>query len=66
MSAVRIERIGAEGQPVIVIDDFVADPARLRAAAEALDYQVLGRHYPGLRAEVAASDVAAYLARSRA
>jgi hypothetical protein len=33
----------------------------LRAAAEALDYQTLGRHYPGLRAEVEPHDVAAYL-----
>lgn len=62
MASVRIERIGREAQPVVVIDDFVADPDQLRAAAEALQYQVLGRHYPGLRAEVTASDVAAYLA----
>lgn len=61
MGTVRIERIGREGQPVVVIDEFVADPDRLRAAAEALEYRVLGRHYPGLRAEVAAADVAAYL-----
>lgn len=60
--AIRIERIGKERQPVIVIDDFVPDPDRLRSAAEALEYQVMGRHYPGLRAEVAADDVAAFLA----
>ncbi len=59
---VRIERIGRERQPVVVIDDLVPDPDRLRAAAEALDYRTMGRHYPGLRAEVAAADVAAYLA----
>jgi hypothetical protein len=58
---VRIERIGREQQPVIVIDDFVPDPERLRAAAEALTYQTMGRHYPGLRAEVAADDVDAFL-----
>ncbi len=46
---------------MIVIDDFVPDPARLRAHAEALAYRPLGRHYPGLRAEVAADDVAAFL-----
>ena len=60
--AISVERIGREQQPVIVIDDFVPDPGRLRAAAEALDYRPIGRHYPGLRAEVAPSDVDAYLA----
>lgn len=58
---IRVERIGNEQQPVIVLDDFVPDPDRLRAAAEALDYRPMGRHYPGLRAEVAADDVGAYL-----
>lgn len=61
MPTVRIERIGNERQPVIVIDDFVAAPERLRAAAEASQYQVMGRHYPGLRAEVAADDVDTFL-----
>ena len=61
MAAIRIEHIGREQQPVIVIDDFVPDPDRLRTAAEMLEYQVMGRHYPGLRAEVAASDVDAFL-----
>jgi hypothetical protein len=61
MAPPRIERIGREGQPVIVIDDFVPDPERLRATAEALSYQVMGRHYPGLRAEVAPADVDAFL-----
>ena len=59
--AIRIEHIGREKQPVIVIDDFVPHPERLRAAAEALEYQVMGRHYPGLRAEVAPADVDAFL-----
>ena len=59
---IRIEQIGNERQPVIVIDEFVPDPGRLRAAAEALEYQTMGRHYPGLRAEVAAADVDAFLA----
>lgn len=61
MADIRIEHIGEERQPVIVIDDFTPDADRLRAAAEALDYQVMGRHYPGLRAEVAAADVEAFL-----
>jgi hypothetical protein len=58
---IMVERIGNEQQPVIVIDDFVADPTRLRAIAEAQAYRPMGRHYPGLRAEVAADDVAAFL-----
>jgi hypothetical protein len=58
---VRVERIGHEQQPVIVIDHFVPDPAALRARAEALTYQPMGPYYPGLRAEVAPVDVARYL-----
>jgi hypothetical protein len=58
---IRIERIGDEQQPVILIDDFVPDPAKLRATAEALEYRPMGRHYPGLRAEVAARDVDDFL-----
>ena len=58
---IRIERIGTEQQPVIVIDDFVPDPDALRATAEARDYQPMGHHYPGLRAEVAVADVDAFL-----
>lgn len=61
-SAIRIDHIGSEQQPVIIIDDFVSDPNRLRRAAEALEYRPMGRHYPGLRAEVAAGDVDWYLA----
>lgn len=58
----RVERIGTEAQSVIVIEDFVPDPEDLRAKALALSYQPMGRHYPGLRAEVAAADIAAFCA----
>ena len=58
----HVELIGEERQPVIVIDDFVAAPVALRAQAEALAYQPMGRHYPGLRAEVPGETVAEYLA----
>jgi hypothetical protein len=61
MQTPRIERIGQESEPVIVIDDFVVDPNQLRAKAEAQAYATLGRHYPGLRAEVAPQDVADFL-----
>lgn len=60
-SPARIVQIGAEGQSVIVIDGFVPDPAALRARAEALAYQPMGPHYPGLRAAVAAEDIAQFL-----
>ncbi|WBO20704.1 DUF6445 family protein [Sphingomonas abietis] len=59
---IRIEHIGRERQPIIIIDDFVPEPDRMRTAAEALDYRPMGRHYPGLRAEVPAHDIEAYLA----
>ena len=59
---VSVERIGRERQPVVVVDDFFPDAARLRATAADLAYEPLGRHYPGLRAPVAPADVEAYLA----
>ena len=61
MSSICVDHIGQERQPVIVIDDFVSDPGALRAKAEILDYRPMGRHYPGLRAEVAGADVDAFL-----
>ena len=57
----KIATIGRECQPVIVIDDFVPDPEQLRVRAEAMVYQPMGRHYPGLRAQVAEQDVMAFL-----
>lgn len=49
---IRVERQGHEGQPVVVIDDLLADPAAWRAQAEAADYGEMGAHYPGLRSPV--------------
>lgn len=43
---------GIERQPVIVIDDFVADPDMLIEDAAMLAYQPMGEHYPGVRAVV--------------
>jgi len=59
---ISIEHIGEEQQPIIVIDDFVADSAALRATAERLDYTPMGRHFPGIRARVAAADVERFVA----
>lgn len=51
-AAIRVETIGAEGQPVIVIDDVLADAARWRDYAEMLAFAPIGPFYPGVRAVV--------------
>lgn len=48
----EIARQGVERQPVIVIDDVLAEPEAWRALAGRLDYGRIGPHYPGLRAPV--------------
>ena len=48
----EIVRQGAERQPVIVIDDVLAEPEAWRALAGRLEYGRIGPHYPGLRAPV--------------
>jgi Family of unknown function (DUF6445) len=52
---VSLTRIGREGEPVVVIDNFIADPQALISAAAGLRYQPLGPHYPGIRAPAAAA-----------
>jgi hypothetical protein len=52
-AAVRVEHIGHERQPVIVIDDVLADPEGWRASARNAQYGRFGPHYPGLRSPVA-------------
>ena len=59
---IRIEAIGQERQPVIVIDDFAPDFAAFRAEAEAAAYLPMKGHYPGIRAPVAAESVHKFLA----
>jgi hypothetical protein len=51
----RVERIGAETQPVLVIDDALAELPVWRAAAESGFYCAIGPHYPGVRAAVPAA-----------
>ena len=48
----EIVRQGVEQQPVIVIDDVLAEPEAWRALAGRLEYGQIGPHYPGLRAPV--------------
>jgi hypothetical protein len=48
----QILRHGREKQPVIVIDDALAEPDEWRALATSRRYGRIGPHYPGLRAPV--------------
>lgn len=52
---VRVEALGAEGQPVVVVDGFSPDPDLLVEEAASLPFAVLGEFYPGVRARVTAS-----------
>lgn len=58
---IRIEEIGQERQPVIVVDDFVPDFAAFRAEAQAAAYLTMKGHYPGIRAPVAVGTVQKFL-----
>lgn len=58
-AAIRVEHQGHERQPVIVIDDMLAEPERWRTAAAAARYGRIGPHYPGVRAHVDAGDARA-------
>ncbi|MGR6330277.1 DUF6445 family protein [Sphingomonas sp. XXL09] len=44
------QRLGQEGEPLVVIDDFAADPDDLRQAAAAATFEAAGHFYPGVRA----------------
>lgn len=45
-------RIGKEGEPVVIVDDFAPDLDTLRAAAAASSFTAATTHYPGVRAPV--------------
>jgi hypothetical protein len=47
---VTVRTIGREREPLVVIDDFAADPEALRAAAIAARFEPAMHHYPGIRA----------------
>ncbi|CAN5128641.1 hypothetical protein BH10PSE4_BH10PSE4_05050 [soil metagenome] len=53
--AVKVEFIGHEREPVVIVDHCGADPAGLVSAAMALDYAALGEFYPGVRAPASKS-----------
>lgn len=48
----RVDHIGREAVPVVVIDDFVARPEYLANDAAMLGFVPMGPHYPGVRAVV--------------
>lgn len=48
----RVERLGAEREPVVVVETFSPHPERLVEEAAGLDYAAMGPHYPGVRAHV--------------
>src|SRR3546814_5124000 len=50
-----VETIGAEGQPLCILDDFVPRPDALRAAAEEAAFELARNHYPGVRAALPAA-----------
>ena len=50
---ISIERVGDEGIPVVIIDDFVPRPDLLSDDAAMLNFAPMGVHYPGIRAVVA-------------
>jgi hypothetical protein len=50
---IEVVRHGREQQPVILIDDMLAEPGKWRAEAERAHYERIGPYYPGLRAFVA-------------
>ena len=51
-SGIVVNRIGAEAEPVVVIDDFAAEPQSLTDRAAADSFSPRGVHYPGIRAPV--------------
>jgi hypothetical protein len=50
MTAVRFETIGAEAQPLAILDDFAPDPDGLRSFAMAAGFTAALNHFPGVRA----------------
>lgn len=47
---VRECRFGREQAPLLVVDNFVADPGQLAAAATGLEFRPVPRAFPGVRA----------------
>ncbi|GAA0763315.1 hypothetical protein FHS52_002526 [Erythromicrobium ramosum] len=49
-ASITVERLGREGEPLVIIDNFTGQPERLRAMGLAAQYYPAGVDYPGRRA----------------
>lgn len=49
-ASITVERLGREGEPLVIIDNFTGQPERLRAMGLAAQYHCAGVDYPGRRA----------------
>ena len=49
-ASITVERLGREGEPLVIIDNFTGQPERLRAMGTAAQYHPAGVDYPGRRA----------------
>lgn len=49
-ASITIERLGREGEPLVIIDNFTGQPERLRQMGMAAQYHPAGVDYPGIRA----------------
>ncbi len=50
--SIRVDHIGRERQPVVVVENFSPQPERLVEDAATRDFKVMGPFYPGVRAPV--------------
>lgn len=48
--SIRVDRVGDEGEPVVVVERFSPNPERLVEAAAMLRFAPMGPFYPGVRA----------------
>ena len=56
---IELARHGHERQPILVIDDFLADSQAWREEAARRRFRQIGPHYPGVRAPVAETEAGA-------
>ena len=61
MTTVRVETIGTEAPPLVVLDDFAPDPDELRRFATTSDFTPALNHFPGVRAALPDTYLAAQL-----
>jgi hypothetical protein len=54
MAPLRIETVGAEARPLVILDDFAPDPDALRHFAADAAFVPALHHYPGIRAPLPA------------